>query len=88
MKLSLEEKTQLITLSEEASELLVEVISESLPQIKTPTSCDVRFKEVLSEIKEICPLLFDSSVNMYNYIQEQKISAGDSYFKRLKKLED
>jgi len=87
MKLSLEEKTKLIELSEKASDLLVGIIDEALPKTKTPTENDVRFKKILSKIYQICPLLSDSYIRMYNHIQEQKISSHDSYVKRLRNQE-
>lgn len=85
MKLSSEEKSDLIKLSERASDLLVKIIEEELPSVRQPTDCDVEFKEVLSQIHPICPLLSDSYKIMYNHIQKQKISSGDTYYKRLKK---
>jgi len=85
MKLSLEEKTKLITFSERASDLLVKIIDKNLPKMRKPTKQDKEFKQILSKIYQICPLLSDSYVLMYNYIQKQKISLGDSYFKRIRR---
>ena len=85
MKLNLEKKLRLIKLSERASDLLVEIIDESLPKTKAPTKRDVEFKEVLSRIYEICPLLSDSYTRMYNYIQKEKVSSKGSYVKQSRK---
>jgi hypothetical protein len=85
MKLSLEQKTNLVSLGEKASDLLVKIIDEELPKSQQSTKTDIKLKEVLSQIYKICPLLSDSYILMYNYIQEQKISSRDTYYKRLRK---
>lgn len=85
MKLSLEEKTKLIELSEKASDLLVGTIDEPLPKTRTPTQNDIEFKEILSKIYQICPLLSDSYAHMYNHVQSKKRDSNDSYIKRISK---
>jgi len=85
MQLSLEEKTNLTRLSARASDLLVDIIDDDLPSLRQPTEHDLEFKDVLSQIYHICPLLSDSYTTMYNTIQEQKISADHTYYKRLYK---
>lgn len=84
MKLTLEEKTKLIKLSERASDILVKIMDEKLPKEKTYTINDILFKGILLNIHEICPLLSDSYSIMYNYLQKQKISSKDNYFKQIK----
>jgi hypothetical protein len=85
MKLSLEETTKLIKLSEKASDLLVRIIDEPLPKTRTPTKNDIELNEVLSKIYLISPLLSDSYMQMYNHLQKGKISSDDSYITQLKK---
>jgi len=85
MKLSLDEKLNLVKLSERASDLLVNIIDEDLPSVQQPTNRDIEFKNILSQIYQICPLLSDSYTLMYNHIQEQKISPENTYYKRLRK---
>ena len=86
MKLSLEEKSRLMELGGKASDLLVNIMDENLPKTKEPTKNDTEFKEILSQIHEICPLLSDSYTGMYNYIQKQKTASKDYYVKRIKKF--
>jgi hypothetical protein len=76
MKLSLEDKTRLIMLSEKASDLLVAIIEDKLPSSPQATNRDYEFKDTLFQIYDICPLMSDSYTIMYNYIQTQKISDG------------
>ena len=85
MKLSLEQKSNLIKLSEKASDLLINIVDEDLPSVKQPTNRDLEFKKILAQIYQICPLLSDSYTLMYNHIQEQKIYPQDNYCKRLRK---
>jgi len=85
MKLSLEEKTKLITFSERASDLLVKIIDKNLPKMRKPTKQDKEFKQILSRIYQIWPPLSDGYAVMYNYLQTGKISLGDSYFKRIRR---
>jgi len=85
MKLSLDEKSNLVKLSERVSDLLVDIIDEELPSVQQPTNRDIEVKDLLSQIYQICPLLSDSYTLMYNHIQEQKISSEDTYYKRLRK---
>lgn len=85
MKLSLEEKSSLIKLSEIASDLLVNIIDEDLSSVQQQTNRDIKFKNILSQIYQICPLLSDSYTAMYNHIQEQKISSKNTYYKKPRK---
>lgn len=88
MKLTLEQRTELTGLAEKASDLLVKIIDERLPKTKKPTKTDNEFQAILSQIYPICPLLSDSYTLMYNYIQEQKVSAHSTYLKRLTKAKE
>ena len=85
MKLTLAEKTKLIELSEITAGLLVEMLEEDTPKTKKPTKRDIKFKKIISQIYGICPFLSDSYASMYNRIQKEKISKGDSYVKRLRR---
>lgn len=85
MKLSTEEKSNLVRLSERASNLLVDIIEENLPSVQQPTNPDIEFMKILSQIHKICPLLSDSYISMYNHIQKQKICQENTYYKRLRK---
>ena len=84
MKLSLDEKSNLVKLSERVSDLLVDIIDEELPSVQQPTNRDIEVKNLLSQIYQICPLLSDSYTLMYNHIQEQKISSEDTYYKKFR----
>jgi hypothetical protein len=86
MKLSLEKKAELSFFGIRASNLLVEIIDEPLPKEKIPTRRDIEFKEILAQINSICPLLSDSYMLMYNYIQKEKSNPKeDSYLKHLRR---
>jgi hypothetical protein len=85
MKITLEEKSRLIKFAESASELLVKIIDEDLPKEEEPSKNDVYFRHIISQINTICPLLSDSYVLMYNYIQKEKLSPDSLYLKRLRK---
>jgi hypothetical protein len=85
MEITLEEKSKLIELSEIASGLLVKVIDEILPEEEELTKNDMNFKKVISQIYDICPLLSDSYMLMYNHIQKEKLPPDNLYLKQLKK---
>ena len=85
MKLRTEEKEKLIRLTETASNLLVNIIEETLPSIKQPTKKDIEFNQILNQIYPISPLLSDSYVDMYNNIQKEKMDSQDTYYKKLRK---
>ena len=86
MKLSLEEKTKLISLSEKASDLLVEILSENNPKEQIATERDKKIKNIFSQIHHTCPLLADGYIEMYNYIQKVKSKEEKlTYLKRLRK---
>lgn len=85
MKLSPEEKLNLVKLLERASNLLVDIIDENLPSVQQPTNRDIEFKKTLSQIYQIYPFFSDSYQLMYNHVQEQRISPESTYYKRLRK---
>lgn len=72
MNLKKQEKKKLIELSEIASDLLVEIMDEKPPQVRKPTKNEIEFQKTLHQIYNICPLLFDSYILMYNNIQKEK----------------
>lgn len=85
MKLSLENRTNLIKLSERASNLLVEMIDEDIPSAERSTKREEEFEHVLSQMYKICPLLSNSYAKMYNQLQEEKASPDKSYIGCLRK---
>jgi len=86
MKLSLEEKTKLIILSERASELLVEILAEENSQQRITTKKDIDFNNTMTLLHYHCPLLAEAYAKMYNFIQEAKSKEEDlTYLKRLRK---
>ncbi len=86
MKLSLEEKTKLIILSERASELLVEILAEENPKERIKTEADEKFHKTIGQLNFHCPALADEYMRMYNSIQEIKAKEDNaSYLKRLRK---
>jgi hypothetical protein len=86
MKLSLEEKTKLIILSERASELLVEILAEENPKERIQTEMDAKFHKTMAQMNYHCPALSDEYIKMYNKIQEIKAKEdGATYLKRLRK---
>jgi len=74
MKLTLANKIELIHLSEEASNLMIKFLEEKNPISKTPTKNGLKFKKTLKQIYQICPLLSEGYVKMYNHIQKEKIN--------------
>lgn len=88
MKLSLEDKTKLIILSERASELLVEIMNEENPKERIKTKADINFQNTLSKIFYICPQLSDGYMKMYNFIQETKSKEEKLNYKKRLRLED
>ncbi|MBS3085888.1 hypothetical protein J4225_04365 [Candidatus Pacearchaeota archaeon] len=83
MKLAVNKIKRLTELGEETSGLLVKIIEEPLPKKWITTNNGNKFRELLKEIYLICPLLSDSFMEMYNYVQREK-STGSAYLKRLK----
>ena len=84
MILGAEDSIKLKELGEQASDLLVDIIDEELPDSKEPTKLDAKFNQVLTQIYQICPLLSDSYKLMYNHVQMEKKEAGHTYVKQLK----
>ena len=85
MRFSLEKRAKLKELSERCADVLVDIIEEGLPKAQKATGKDEQFKSILFEMYNLCPLLSDSYMQMYNEIQKEKISASHKYYKRLRK---
>lgn len=85
MKFTLEQKIKLSKLQKKVSNLILETIEENLPKNPEPTDLDISFKNTLTEIYQISPILADGYVQMYNDIQANKINKESSYLKRFRK---
>lgn len=83
MKLLPKEKSELIKLSEKASDLMVKIIDEPISIIPYVTRLEKEFVETIAQMHKISPLLSDSYAVMYNHIQEQKRPTKEWLFKRI-----
>ena len=84
MKLTLTNKTELVGLSEKASDLLIKILEEKIPEAEIPTKNDLEFKRMVNQIYQISPLLSEGYIKMYNYLQKEKITPKSKYIKQLR----
>ncbi|MBT3405446.1 hypothetical protein HN832_01155 [archaeon] len=70
MRIYIEEKERLVTLSTKALELFVQIIEEK--ETENATTLDQKFLEVLQEIDPICHLLSAHYREMYDYVKNPK----------------
>lgn len=80
------QKREFIELTKEASQLIIEIAEEEKIFNMEASKLDKKFMGVICSIYEISPQISDGYVSMYNYIQKEKISPEDDYYKRIRRV--